>query len=77
MAGAKCVRQVNSWVRDFLVGRYGELPDHLSINGLEDFLCPVVAPLDHPVSGIRHRMQFACPGSIASFQLISEREEPR
>jgi len=71
------VHRVRKWVSHFLVVRYGVLPNRLSINCFEDFLSPVIVRFDHPISGIQHRMQFSCPGSVASFDLLSERVEPR
>lgn len=71
------VRRVGTWVRNLLVNRYGALPERLSISGFEDFLCPVVVRFVHPNTGVQHRMEFSCPGSVSSFQLISERPEPR
>jgi hypothetical protein len=71
------VRRVKKWVSAFLIVRYGALPKRLSINCFEDFLCPVVVRFDHPTSGARHRVQFSCPGSVATFKYLSEREESR
>jgi hypothetical protein len=70
-------RQVETWVKDYLRARYGELPAHLGINRTNDPLWPVLVSFDNPRTGVRHRMQFACPGPHSTFSLHSEREEPR
>lgn len=67
----------NKWIRAFLIQRYGALPNNLSITGFEDFLCPVIVRFDHPDTGVRHRMQFSCQGATSTFDLRSERAEPR
>lgn len=71
------VRVVDQWVRKLLVGRYGRLPNHLSINGFEDSRDPVIVRFNHPITGTRQRMQFSCQGAVGTFHLLSERQEPR
>jgi hypothetical protein len=73
----KHVRQVGTWVTDYLVARYGELPDHLNINCSADSQWPVLVAFDSPRTGARHSLQFACPGPRSAFSLLSEKEENR
>ena len=71
----KCVRQIETWVKEFLLGRYGALPNHLYINCSHDRLWPVSVNFDEPVTGSRHRMQFSCAGHRPALLLVSERDE--
>ena len=73
----KRVRQVETWVKDYLVVRYGELPNDLNINCSDDRLWPVLVGFDGPRTGSRHSLQFACPGQPSTFSLLSEKEEKR
>jgi hypothetical protein len=71
----KHVRQVEKWVRDYLLVRYGGLPNHLDINCSDDPLWPVLVAFDNPRTGIQHRLRFACPGPESTFSLLSEEEK--
>jgi hypothetical protein len=73
----KRVRQIEEWVKDYLCDRYGPLPNSLSINCSDDPLWPVLVRFDTPRTGLRHRLQFSCPGTRSSFALVSDREEIR
>lgn len=73
----KRVRRVESWVKEYLRARYGELPDPLSINCSDDSLWPVLVAFDGPRAGVRHSMQFTCGGTHSMFALLSEKEETR
>jgi hypothetical protein len=69
------VRQVENWVKEFLLARYGVAPGHLSINCSDDPLWPVLVACDGPRPGTRHRLQFSCPGPSPNWFLLSETEE--
>ncbi|MGH7172653.1 MAG: hypothetical protein ACRELG_20420 [Gemmataceae bacterium] len=73
----KRVRRVESWVKEYLRARYGELPDPLRINCSDDSLWPVLVAFDGPRAGVRHSMQFTCGGTHSTFALLSEKEEAR
>jgi len=66
---------VGKWVREYLCGQYGEVPVPLHVNCSDDRLWPVMVDFSSPRTGVRHRLQFACPGAGASFALLSDREE--
>ena len=69
------IRRVEKWVKDYLCVRYGELPNHLSINCSDDLLWPVFVAFDGPRTGIRHSLQFSGGGTHSTFALLSEKEE--
>jgi hypothetical protein len=71
------VRRVETWVKDYLVARYGVLPNDLNINCSDDTLWPVLVAFDGPRAGSRHSLQFACPGRPSTFSLLSEKEDRR
>jgi len=71
------VRRVERWVKEYLSGRYGELPIPLHINCSDDRLWPVLVAFDSPHTGARHRLQFACPGAGSFLSLLSDKEESR
>ncbi len=71
------VRRVEKWVKGWLSTRYGELPSPLHIDCSDDRLWPVLVDFDTPGTGIRHRLQFACPGPGSALSLISDIEEKR
>jgi hypothetical protein len=73
----KHVREVGTWVKDYILARYGEVPQPLHINCSNDSLWPVLVDFDSPRTGIRHRLQFACAGPRSAFSLLSEKEEKR
>jgi len=73
----KRVRWVEGRVREYLVERYGGLPNHLNINCSEDPLWPVLVSFDDPRTGTRNRLQFSCSGPASTFSLFSEKEEGR
>ena len=68
------VRQVGARVKEFLIARYGQLPEHLHINCSNDPLWPVLVGFDRPGLGTRHGMQFICPGLPSTLALLSENE---
>src|SRR4051794_1000078 len=70
----KRVRQVEGQVREYLVTRYGRLPNHLNINCSEDPQWPVLVSF-HSATGTRHRLQFNSYGPASAFSLFSEKEE--
>lgn len=71
------VRQVDMWLRNYLCGRYGTLPNHLRIDCSADPLWPVFVAFNHPSTGTRHRLQFACQGPHSVCSLLTEEEEKR
>jgi hypothetical protein len=71
------VRRVEEWVKEFVVARCGDLPNHLNINCSDDRLWPVLVAYDEPRSGIRRSLQFGCGGAHSTFSLLSEKEEKR
>jgi hypothetical protein len=71
------VRRVETWVKDYVSVHYGGPPDHLNINCSDDPLWPVFVGFNNPRTGVRHNLQFACPGPPATFSLLSEKEHPR
>jgi hypothetical protein len=71
----KRVRWVEQWVRDYLVSRYGKLPNALNVNCSDDTLWPVLVAFDDPLTRGRCRLQFACPGANATFSLLSEQRD--
>ena len=64
-------------MRDYLVARFGGLPDNLSINCCGDLWEPVLVNFTEPRSGTRQHFRFACPGPRATFSLLLEREVER
>lgn len=68
------VRQVERCVRDYLVGRYGTLPEGLHVNCSDDTHWPVLVDFKEPSSGARRRLQFSCPGADSSFSLLQDKE---
>src|SRR5437879_3622257 len=68
-------RQVDGRVKDFLSSRYGELPSDLNVNSSDDPLWPVLVSFHNPRTGIRHRLQFACPGPASTLFFLSEKED--
>ena len=73
----KRVRSVEGRVREYLVSRYGGLPDRLDINCSEDPLWPVLVSFDDPRTGTRSRLQFSCAGPASALCLLLEKEEGR
>jgi hypothetical protein len=71
----KRVRLVEKWVKDYLFGRYRELPKELNINCSHDLLWPVLVAFEGPGTGIHHRLQFACSGPRATWELLSEKQD--
>jgi len=69
------VRRVETWVREYLSARYGELPDHLNINCSDDRRWPVLVDFKGSRIGSRRNLQFACGGPESTFSLLSDREE--
>jgi hypothetical protein len=71
------VRRLEGCVRDYLAGRYGQVPRPLYVNCSDDALWPVLVSFDDPRTGSRHGLQFACWGPPPGISLLSETEEPR
>lgn len=71
------VRRVEGWVGEYLSARYGKPPSALHVNCSDDRRWPVLVDFGNPVTGMYHRMQFACPGSGASLSLLREEWEMR
>ena len=71
------VRRVEGWVRDYLVTRFGGLPDFLSINWHGDPLALVLVNFIAPRTGIRQHFRFAYAGTPANITLLLEREVER
>jgi hypothetical protein len=69
------LRQVDTWVKDFLFARYRELPKDLRINCSNDQLWPVLVEFPAPDTGIRHSLEFSCSGPSSTYSLLSENEE--
>ena len=71
------VRLVEGWVRNYLVTRFGELPNRLNINCSNDRLWPVLVAFDDRHTEVPHRLQFSSTADFSTFALVSDREEPR
>ncbi|MFN0055843.1 MAG: hypothetical protein ACKV0T_27175 [Planctomycetales bacterium] len=69
--------RIKGWIRDFLCGRYGMLPEPLVIHCTDDRRWPVLVQFDRPSPATRHRLQFMCGGLPSSLTLIAEIEERR
>ena len=69
------VAQIKHWVNTYLRVRYGEVPARLNIICSHDTNWPVIARYDTPVTGIRHSLQFMCPGKESAWFLLSEKDE--
>lgn len=70
------IRRIKAWVGRYLSDRYGALPSRLTINCSDDPLWPVLVGFDHPTSGMRHSLQFACAGRPSAYSLQSETDAP-
>jgi hypothetical protein len=68
-------RRVETCVREYLSGRYGEVPARLRVNCSDDRLWPVLVDFSSPGTGARHRLRFDCPGAGSSLALLSEQVE--
>jgi hypothetical protein len=66
--------QIHGRVKDFLSARYGELPRDLHIISSDDTLWPVVVSFHNPRGGMRHLLQFDCPGPASTLTFRSEEE---
>ena len=73
----KRIHRVEQWVRDYLVKRDGELADDLHIDCTTDTRWPVLVSWTGRRDGSKHRLQFDCGGSTATFSLLSEKVEHR
>jgi hypothetical protein len=71
------VHKVEAWVKEYLFGRYGELPNDLHIDCSYDRLWPVLVTFDTPHTGLRHSMQFDCGRAQPAWLLVSEGHEQR
>jgi hypothetical protein len=65
-------RGVKEWVVAYLRDHFGGPLDRLTVNCSDDTLWPVLVSFDVPRTRLRHRLQFACPGSPATLSLLSE-----
>ena len=74
MQGRRTV-QINAWVRNFVMSRYGGIPENLHVNCTDDRRWPVIVTFDRNAAGSRHQLRFACAGVQSSFRLASETEE--
>ena len=70
-------RRVERWVREYLAGRYGEVPAPLHVSCSGDRLWPVLVDFSSPRTGAGHRLRFDCPGAGSSLALLSEEVESR
>ncbi len=68
------VRRAEGWVRDYLMARYGGLPDRLSIDCSADPLWPVLVNFTEQQTGARRHLRFSWAGGAAPPELTSERE---
>jgi hypothetical protein len=66
------VHDAESAVNTFLLARYAKLPTDIRINCSHDWHWPVLVFFAHPVTGIRHRLQFSFATSPSSLLLIEE-----
>lgn len=71
------VHFVEGWVKEYLSGRYGELPVPLHIECSDDRLWPVLVNFTSPRSGVRHYLRFTVGRTHSTFALLSEKEEKR
>jgi hypothetical protein len=69
------VHRVEMRVKEYLCGRFGDLPASLHIDCSDDRLWPVLVDFANPRTGVRHRLQFHCPGAGSSLALLSDKEE--
>jgi hypothetical protein len=69
--------RVSRWVQDYLLVRYGALPNRLNINWSHDIRLPVLVVFNAPANGIRHSLQFSCGGRAPTWFLLSEMHEVR
>ncbi len=73
----KRVRAVKRWVTDYLLTRFGDPLDELSITCTDDRRWPVLASCHDPRTRTRHRLRFSCSGARSTFELLSEEQERR
>lgn len=73
----KRVHRIEQWVKDYVLDRYGDLPNPLNIKCSDDMLWPVLMAFDTPRTATRHRLQFICEKAHSTFALLSEKEEKR
>jgi hypothetical protein len=71
----KRLGQVNKWVKEYLLARYGEMPKDLHINCTNDQLWPVLVDFPAPQTGVRHNLEFYCSGPTSTYRLFAEAEE--
>ena len=71
------VTRIHAWVNDYLRSRFGEMPARLNILCSHDGLWPVLVRIDTPGTGIRHSVQFTCPGRESEWMFLSEKDEER
>jgi hypothetical protein len=69
------VRRIRSWIANYLATRFGAPPNRLNINCSDDPLWPVLVGFDHPTTGFRHVLRFACAGSSSSWAVDPKTDE--
>ena len=68
-------RLVDTWVREYLKDRFGEMPSDLRINCSNDRLWPILVDFEVPRTETQYHLQFVCPGTHSSLSLRSEKKE--
>ncbi len=66
------VRDVNLKIKDYLRGRFGRVPDNLTINCSDDPLWPILVSFTTAPYDDKHRLQFMCAGPISTLALLTE-----
>jgi hypothetical protein len=67
------VRRVKEWVGHYLSNRYGAAPGRLNLICSDDRSQSVLASFDHPTTGIRENVRFACAGSPSVWSVEGSR----
>src|SRR5438270_789888 len=70
------IRHIKTWISDYLSSRFGAPPVRLNINCSDDPLWPVLVGFDHPTTGFRHVLRFACAGSSSTWAVDPKTDEP-
>jgi len=68
------VDRITTWVTEYVLAHYGQVPAPLQINCTDDHLWPVLVAFDCPRSGTRRRLQFSCAGAPSTYALVSVKE---
>jgi|SRR5947209_9176554 len=69
-------RHIKTWIADYLSTRFGAPAVRLNINCSDDPLWPVLVGFDHPTTGFRHVLRFACAGSASTWAVDPKTDEP-